>query len=71
MKHKFNVISPRSLTASGKAVEVHGDRFAILRIPGIDRSAASLLSQIQEKVGLPLVVLGPEQELELCEVVET
>lgn len=68
MTHKLKVTSPRSFTACGTAVEVHSDKFAVLRMPGIDRSDAGFFNQVQAKVGLPLLVLGPDQEIELCEV---
>ena len=68
MKSTIRVVSPYRESAFGKALEVHGRHFAVLRMPGIDRGDAGLFNQIQAKVGLPLLVLAPDQELELCEV---
>lgn len=67
-KAKLRVVSPHREVAYGKAVEVFGDRFAVLRMPVIDRGDAGLVNQIQVKLGMPVIVLGAEQELELVEI---
>lgn len=69
-RYRFRVISPKGESAFGTTVELYDKRFAVLRVKHPDSADAAFYSRVQEALGVGLVLLHPDQELELVEVVE-
>ena len=69
-RYRLRVISPRAESPYGARIEVNGNAFAVLRVKHPDSAQAGEYSRIQEAIGIPLVILHPDQDLELVEIVE-